>query len=143
MDREKLLKKWQIVTIAEFMFLSIWYFVSLYYIAYKPEVVYNFVNPFMWFVLLCVVYFIFEKGKPEKRRIMPMIISILDTVEKLKKQRIILCIIAFILCFISHFAARNQNIILMAIGSTWLPVVLTSNIVKDKIAYIKEKPEGL
>ena len=143
MDREKLLKKWQIVTIAEFMFIGIWYFITICYIAYKPELAFNFVNLFMWYVLLCVCAVVFWKIKPEKRRIMPMIISIHDTVEKLKKQRIVLCIISFILCCTSFTATRNQNIILMAISSTWISVMLISNIIKDKIDYLKEKPEGL
>ena len=143
MDREKMLKKWQIVTVSEWLFLTIWYFIVLYCIAYKPEIVYNFVNYIMWFVFMCVVAFVFQKIKPEQRRIMPMIISIHDTVEKLKKQRIILCIIAFLLCFISHSAIRSSNIILIAIGSTWISVVFASNLVKDKIDYLKEKPEGL
>ena len=143
MDKEKLLKKWQIVTVSEWLFLTIWYFIVLYCIACKPEFAYNLMNRSMWFVVLFVVAFLFNKIKPEKRRIMPMIISIHDTVEKLKKQRIILCIIAFLLCFISHSAIRSSNIILIAIGSTWIPVVFASNLVKDKIDYLKEKPEGL
>ena len=138
-----MLKKWQIVTIVEMLSLSVWYFITIYYIAYKPELRYNFVNIFMWYVLLISLAFILRKIKPEKRRIMPMIISIHDTVEKLKKQRIILLIIGFILCYSTHLAVRRQNIIMMAIGSTWISVVLVANIVKDKIEYIKEKPEGL
>ena len=143
MDREKMLKKWQILTIIEWLFLSIWYFITIYNIAYKPEVRYNFVNIFMWYVLFIVLAVILQKIKPEKRRIMPMIISIHDTVEKLKKQRIILLIIGFILCYLAHLAVRRQNIIMMAICSTWTSVVLVASIVKDKIEYIKEKPEGL
>ena len=143
MDREKLLKKWQIVTVSEWLFLTIWYFIILYCIAYRPEFVYNLVSRSIWFVVMFVVAFVFNKIKPEKRKIMPMIISIHDTVEKLKKQRIILCVIAFLLCYISHSATRNSNIILMAIGSTWISVVFVSNLVKDKIDYLKEKPEGL
>ena len=143
MDREKMLKKWQILTIIECLFLSIWYFITIYNVAYKPELWYNFVNIFMWYVLLIALAVILRKIKPEKRRIMPMIISIHDTVEKLKKQRIILLIIGFILCYSTHLAIRRQNIIMMAVSSTWVSVVLVASIVKDKIEYIKEKPEGL
>ena len=97
----------------------------------------------MWYVLLIALAVISWKIKPEKRRIMPMIISIHDTVEKLKKQRIILLIIGFILCYSTYPAIRRQNIIMLAIGSTWISVVSVASIVKDKIEYIKEKPEGL
>ena len=143
MDREKMLKKWQAITLCEWLFTSAWYFITLYNIAFNPDFRYNFVNMFMWFVLLCVFAFIFNKNKPEQRKIMPMIISIHDTVEKLKKQRIVLIVIGFILIFSGKRAVRNANIILMAICSTWIIFVFCANLLKEKIEYLKQKPEGM
>lgn len=145
MDREKMLKKWQVLTLCEWFVLTCWYFITLCLIAFKPAVVYNIVNMFLWFCILCVVGFVFNKIKPEKRRIMPMIISIHNTVDKLKIQRIILIVIGFILCFSCHFVLNKEqtNIIMLAVSSLWLVFIQLANLVKDKIEYIKEKPEGL
>ena len=144
MDREKLLKKWKIITILEWIMLCCWDFITRCLVAFKPEFAYNFVNLFMWFVLLCILFIIFEKIRPEKRKIMPMVISIHDTVDKLKKQRIyFLGIGTAIVVASTILQPLNKNIFLMAIESLWAFFMCLSAFTKDKIDYLKEKPEGL
>ena len=85
-----------------------------------------------------------EKQK-ETLRIMPMIISIKDTVESLKKERLIYNVIYVImfacgLTFVRSNILRLPSCIMLALSSLFMDF---ANLTTQKIKYLENKPEGL
>ena len=83
-----------------------------------------------------------EKDKKEKLAIMPLIISIHDTEEKLKKQKTVLNVLYFIF-FVGGFTFRSVSVVFILMFAVSHCFSFMANLVNDKIKYLENKPEGL
>ena len=148
MDKEKLLKKF----IAKMVFghiavcsiIFVWIFSYDYgFIDFGQFCKYG-LTLFCVTVLLAIVYYrVFgEKEKKEKLAIMPLIISIHDTEEKLKKQRIIFLVL-YAVFFIIGFSYRSVSVVFIIMFSLAPFFNSMASLTKEKLEYIQNKPEGL
>ena len=83
-----------------------------------------------------------EKDKKEKLAIMPLIISIHDTKEKLKKQKTILNVLYFIF-FVGGLTFRSESVVFIVMFAVSPCFNFMANLVNDKIKYLENKPEGM
>ena len=148
MDREKLLKKF----IAKMVFghiavcstIFVWIFSYDYgFIDFGQFCKYG-LTLFCMSVLIAIVYYIVfgEKEKKEKLAIMPLIISIHDTEEKLKKQRIIFLVL-YAVFFLVGLSYRSVSVIFIVMFSLAPFFNSMASLTKEKLEYIQNKPEGL
>ena len=148
MDKEKLLKKFIIKFVLEYTFMCSAVFVWMY--AFTE----GFISPQRWFVSGLVIAIVCiglgmalartygKKRKKEMLAIMPMIISIHDTVDGLKKQKRMLTVLqALMLGF--GFALRTVHSMFLVLAALSLMVVGFADITEHKIRYLENKPEGL
>ena len=148
MDKEKLLKKF----IAKFVigqtlassFIFLWVFVYEYGFIDKGKFIKS------WLVILAfaiafgiIDYILFnKKRKKERLAIMPLIISIHDTKEKLKKQKTVLNVLYFIF-FVIGLTFRDLSVIFIIMLAVSPCFSFMANLVNDKIKYLENKPEGM
>lgn len=83
-----------------------------------------------------------EKDKKEKLAIMPLIISIHDTVEKLTKQKRTLTVL-YVIFFAVGFTFRGVSVIFIVMFATSHCLLFFANLIGDKIKYLENKPEGM
>lgn len=148
MNKEKILKDFTIKFIAETVIscsvLFIWIFLFVYDIIDEKAWV---ISGIALIAAACAVSYFDKKingKKNEKqlRRVMPMIISIKDTPESLKKDKDKLFWIG-IASFSFGFAFRETSfifIVLMAMSNMFRKLEYLTG---EKIKYLENKPEGL
>ena len=148
MDKEKLLKKF----ITKFVlgqtlassFIFLWVYIYEYGFMDKEQ----FIKSGLIILVVAIVfgtidYLLFnKKRKKERLAVMPLIISIHDTEEKLKKQKTILYVLYFI-SFVGGFTFRELSIIFIIMFAVSPCFSSMANLVNDKIKYLENKPEGL
>ena len=147
MDKEKLLKKLTIKFALEYTFMCSAVFVWMY--AFSE----GFISPKRWFIsslviaVMCIGLSIALSSQNQKHRkemlaIMPMIISIHDTVDSLKKQRNMLSVIQALM-FGFGFALRIVNSMFLIISALSLRMAGFVDITNHKIKYLENNPEGM
>ena len=148
MDKEKLLKKFiakmAFGHIAVCSIIFVWIFSYEYdFIDFGQFCKYG-LTLFCVTVLFVIVHQVVfgEKEKKEKLAIMPLIISIHDTEEKLKKQRILFFVLYFI-SFLIGLSYKSDSVIFIIIFSLAPFFNSMASLTKEKIEYIQNKPEGL
>ena len=148
MDKEKLLKKFiakyvigQTLTSA---FIFLWIFAHEYSYINKDR----FIKSGLIILLGAIVfgtidYVLFsKKNKKERLAVMPLIISIHDTEEKLKKQKTILYVLYFTF-FVGGLTFRHVSVVFIAMFAVSPCFSFMANLVNDKIKYLENKPEGM
>ena len=94
-------------------------------------------------IFATIDYILFkEKNKKERLAVMPLIISIHDTEEKLKRQKTILYVLYFTF-FVGGLTFRQISVVFIAMFAVSPCFSFMANLVNDKIKYIKNKPDGL
>ena len=148
MDREKLLKKFIAKMVIGHIVVSSVIFIWLFsyeckFINYGQFCKYG-LTLFCVTVLLAIVYHIVfgKKEKKEKLAIMPLIISIHDTEEKLKKQKIIFFVL-YAVFFLVGLSYRSVSVIFIVMFSLAPFFNSMASLTKEKLEYIQNKPEGL
>ena len=136
MDKEKLLKKYILAfTIQAVSACSYWF---LFLSRKELDIGKLYLIPLL---LLLVSSIYIEKNYT---RIMPMILSIYDTIEKFEKQNILLYVILFIWFVPSFFLVLKSDGILSNILPSLIFLVFPFiNVNNKRIEYLKNKPEGL
>ena len=148
MDKEKLLKKF----IAKYVIGQILASILIFLWIFARENGFIDKGQFIKYGLIILVgaivfgtidYVLFsKKNKKERLAIMPLIISIHDTEEKLKKQKTILYALYFIF-FVVGLTFRDVSVIFIIMFAVSPCFNFMANLVNDKIKYIENKPEGL
>ena len=148
MDREKMLKKF----IAKFVigqtlassFIFLWVYIYEYGFMDKEQFIKSGLVILAFAIVFCIIdYILFnKKRKKERLAIMPLIISIHDTEEKLKKQRTVLYVLYFIF-FVIGLTFRDVSVIFIIMFAVSPCFNFMANLVNDKIKYIENKPDGL
>lgn len=148
MDKEKLLKKF----IAKFVlgqtlassFIFLWVFIYEYGFIDKGQFIKCGLVILAFAIAFGIIdYILFnKKRKKERLAIMPLIISIHDTEEKLKKQKTVLNALYFIF-FVIGLTFRDLSVIFIIIFAVSPCFSSMANLVNDKIKYLENKPEGL
>ena len=148
MDKEKLLKKFTIKFALEYTFMCSAVFVWMY--AFSE----GFISPKRWFISSFVIAFLClvigyidtkingEKNRREELAVMPLIISIHDTVDGLKKQKVFFSVMQALM-FGFGFALRIVNSMFLVIAALSLRMAGLVDITNHKIKYLENKPEGL
>ena len=148
MDKEKLLKKFiakyvigQTLTSA---LIFIWVFAHENgLISQQKFFRYGFIILAGAVIFATIDYILFkDKNKKERLAVMPLIISIHDTEEKLKKQKTILYVLYFTF-FVGGLTFRQISVVFIAMFAVSPCFSFMANLVNDKIKYLKNKPEGL
>lgn len=148
MDKEKLLKKF----ITKFVigqtltssFIFLWVYIYEYGFMDKEQ----FIKSGLIILAVAIVfgtidYLLFnKKRKKERLAVMPLIISIHDTEEKLKKQKTILYVLYFIF-FVGGLTFRSVSVVFIVMFAVSPCFNFMANLVNDKIKYLENKPEGL
>ena len=148
MDKEKLLKKF----IAKFVVgqtlastvIFLWIFAYEYGFIDKGQFrKYGLVILVVAIVFGTIDHMLFkEKNKKERLAIMPLIISVHDTEEKLKKQKTILDVLYFIF-FVGGLTFRDTSAVFIFMFAVSPSFSFMANLVNDKIKYLENKPEGM
>ncbi|MBQ3008042.1 MAG: hypothetical protein IJD80_00505 [Oscillospiraceae bacterium] len=147
---EDRLKKFNRKFIATQFCTSTFIFVWFYLLAF------GFIDEKLWFkagiaiviaiiICSCLTLNRMRKKKEETLRIMTMIISIKDSPESLKKERLIyniayVTMFAFGLTFVRNGIFRLPSCIILALSSLFQNF---ANLTSQKIEYLESKPEGL
>ena len=148
MDKEKLLKKFKLKFILGHIAISSIFFIWVYTVTYgiiseKQFFTYGLIAAVISLILGFIENKIFgEKRKREELAVMPMIISIHDTVESLKKQRTVYNIL-YVLSFGFGFGLRGASVVFILLCSISHLFSSFANLTTKKIKYIENKPEGL
>lgn len=148
MDKEKFLKKF----ITKFVigqtlassFIFLWVYIYEYGFMDKEQFIKSGLVILAFAIVFCIIdYILFnKKRKKERLAIMPLIISIHDTEEKLKKQRTALYVLYFIF-FVIGLTFRELSIIFIIMFAASPCFSSMANLVNDKIKYLENKPEGM
>ena len=148
MDKKKLLKKF----IAKYVIgqtlasslIFLWIFVyENGLISQRKFFRYGFIILAGAVIFATIDYILFkEKNKKERLAVMPLIISIHDTEEKLKRQKTILYVLYFTF-FVGGLTFRQISVVFIAMFAVSPCFSFMANLVNDKIKYIKNKPDGL
>ena len=148
MDKEKMLKKF----IAKFVigqtltssFIFLWVFVHEYGFIDKGQFIKSGLVILAFAIAFGIIdYILFnKKRKKERLAIMPLIISIHDTEEKLKKQKTVLNVLYFVF-FVIGLTFRDLSVIFIIMFAVSPCFSSMANLVNDKIKYLENKPEGL
>ena len=148
MDKEKLLKKF----IAKFVvgqtlasaFIFLWIFAHEYgYISKDQFIKSGLIISAVAIVFGTIDYLLFnKKSKKERLAVMPLIISIHDTEEKLKKQKTILYVLYFTF-FVGGLTFRSVSVVFIVMFAVSPCFNFMANLVNDKIKYLENKPECL
>ena len=148
MDKEKLLKKF----IAKFVvgqtlasaFIFLWIFSHEYGYISKDQFIKSGLIIFAVAIVFGTIdYVLFnKKRKKERLAVMPLIISIHDTEEKLKKQKTVLNVLYFIF-FVIGLTFRDLSVIFIIMLAVSPCFSFMANLVNDKIKYLENKPEGM
>lgn len=148
MDKEKLLKKF----IAKFVvgqtlasaFIFLWIFAHEYgYISKDQFIKSGLIILAVAIVFGTIDYLLFnKKRKKERLVVMPLIISIHDTKEKLKKQKTVLNVLYFIF-FVGGLTFRSESVVFIVMFAISPCFNFMANLVNDKIKYLENKPEGM
>ena len=148
MDKEKLLKKF----IAKFVIgqtlasslIFLWMFAHEYgFIDMGQFIRYGLGILFFAVIFVIVDFVVFkEKNKRERLAIMPLIISIHDTEEKLRKQKTVLYVLYFTF-FVGGLTFRSVSVVFIVMFAISPCFNFMANLVNDKIKYLENKPEGM
>ena len=148
MEKEKLLKKF----IAKFVIgqtlasslIFLWMFAREYGFIDKGQFIKSGLVILAFAIAFGIIDYILFKKKRKKERlaIMPLIISIHDTKEKLKKQKTVLNVLYFIF-FVIGLTFRDLSVIFIIMFAVSPCFSFMANLVNDKIKYLENKPEGL
>ena len=148
MDKEKLLKKF----IAKFVIgqtlasalIFLWIFAHEYGYISKDQFIKSGLIIFAVAIVFGTIdYLLFnKKNKKERLAVMPLIISIHDTEEKLKKQKTVLNVLYFIF-FVGGFTFRSVSVVFILMFAVSHCFSFMANLVNDKIKYLENKPEGM
>lgn len=148
MDKEKLLKKFKMKIIIGYSFMCSAAFVWMYIFTV------GIISPKQWFISGFVIAFLClitgyidtkingEKNRKEELAVMPLIISIHDTVDGLKKQRASFSFIQAIM-FGFGFGLRDVSVIFLIMAALSILFAGFTDITSKKIKYLENKPEGL
>ena len=148
MDKEKLLKKFKMKIIIGYSFICSAAFVWMYIFTV------GIINPKRWFtfgfviVFLCLVVGYIdtkingEKNRKEELAVMPLIISIHDTVDGLKKERAFFSIMQAVM-FGFGFGLRDVSVIFLIMAALSILFAGFTDITSKKIKYLENKPEGM
>ena len=148
MDKEKLLKNF----IAKFVvgqtlasaLIFLWIFAHEYGFIDMGQFIRYGLGILFFAVIFGIVDFVVfeEKNKKERLAIMPLIISIHDTKEKLKKQKTVLYVLHFVF-FVGGLTFRSESVVFIVMFAVSPCFSFMANLVNDKIKYLKNKPEGI
>ena len=148
MDKEKLLKKF----IAKFVvgqtlassLIFLWMFALEYGFIDMGQFIRYGLGILFFAVIFGIVDFVVfkEKNKKERLAIMPLIISIHDTKEKLKKQKTVLYVLYFVF-FVGGLTFRTESVVFIVMFAVSPCFSFMANLVNDKIKYLENKPEGM
>ena len=148
MDKEKLLKKF----IAKFVIgqtlasslIFLWMFAHEYGFIDMGQFIRYGLGILFFAVIFGIVDFVVfkEKNKKERLAIMPLIISIHDTKEKLKKQKTVLYVLYFTF-FMGGLTFRSVSVVFIVMFAISPCFNFMANLVNDKIKYLENKPEGM
>lgn len=148
MDKEKLLKKFIIKFVLGQTLASSFIFLWVYIYEYDFMDKEQFIKSGLIILAVAIVfgtidYLLFnKKRKKERLAVMPLIISIHDTEEKLKKQKTILYVLYFIF-FVGGLTFRSVSVVFIVMFAVSPCFNFMANLVNDKIKYLENKPEGL
>lgn len=148
MDKEKLLKKLTIKYILGNILTSTILFIWIYatesnMLNEKQFYIIGFVIIVVCLVMGFITQKLFgEKNEKEKLAIMPLIISIHDTIEKLTKQKKMLTVL-YVIFFAVGFTFRSVSVIFIVMFATSHCLLFFGNLVGEKIKYLENKPEGM
>ena len=148
MNKEKLLKKFIAKYVIGQTLASA--FIFLWIFAYENGLIsqqkffrYGFIILAGAVIFATIDYILFkEKNKKERLAVMPLIISIHDTEEKLKKQKTVLNVL-YVIFFAVGLTFRHVSVILILMFAVAPCFSFMANLVNDKIKYLENKPEGL
>ena len=136
MDKEKLLKKYILAFTVQAVSACSYWFLFLSRKEFDTGKLY-----LIPLLLLLVSSIYIEKNST---RIMPMILSIYDTIEKFEKQNNLLYVILFIWFIPSFFLVLKSDGILSNILPSLIFLVFPFiNVNNKRIEYLKNKPEGM
>ena len=148
MDKEKLLKKF----IAKFVIgqtlasslIFLWMFAHEYDFIDMGQFIRYGLGILFFAVIFGIVDFVVfkEKNKKERLAIMPLIISIHDTEEKLRKQKTVLYVLYFTF-FVGGLTFRSVSVVFIVMFAVSPCFNFMANLVNDKIKYLENKPEGM
>lgn len=148
MDKEKLLKrfvtKYVIGQTLTSSFIFLWVFAHENGLISEQKFFrYGFIILIGAIIFGTIDYILFnKKNKKERLAVMPLIISIHDTEEKLKKQKTILYVLYFTF-FVGGLTFRHISVVFIAMFAVSPCFSFMANLVNDKIKYLENKPEGL
>lgn len=137
MDREKLLKRYIVAVALQAVSASSYWFLFLSRKELGIKSIY--LIPLLALLFASSVY-IDKKSLP----VMPLILSIHDTVEKFEKQNTVLYVIFFIWFVISFCLVwTHSNIVSNIVAGLIFLIPSFINVNNKRIDYLKSKPEGM
>ncbi len=137
MDKEKLLKKYILAVTSQAVSACIYWF--LFLSRRELDIGFAYLIPLLGLLFASSIY-IDKKSLP----VMPLIISIHDTVEKYEKQNTALYIIFFVWFMVTVFFVWTNDSLFSNLSAGLIFLIPSFiNVNNKRIDYLKNKPEGM